>query len=73
MSEQERIRRQRQSEHDRFVREEECREISGLSRTTRWRLMKNGLFPKSRAITPWARGWLFSELMGWVQDREKAA
>ena len=73
MSEQERIRRQHQSARDRFVREKECREISGLSRTTRWRLMKNGLFPKTRKITPWARGWLLSELMGWVQDRKEAA
>ena len=55
--------------HDRFIREDEARKITGLSRTTRWRLERAGHFPKRRVISPNARGWLDGELMEWVRSR----
>ncbi len=54
---------------DRFIRERECREISGLSRTTRWRQERKGQFPQRRKLSDNAVGWLFSELMAWVNER----
>ena len=48
---------------DRIVRETECKAISGLSRTTRWRLEQSGDFPRRRRISPGLVGWLLSELM----------
>ena len=56
---------------DRIVREPECREISGLSRTTRWRLERKGKFPRRRKLSDNAVGWIFSELMAWVTARTK--
>ncbi len=54
---------------DRFIREPECAQITGLSRVTRWRLERRGDFPKRRQISPNAMGWLESELMSWMKAR----
>ena len=54
---------------DRFIREPECRRITGLSRVTRWRLERRGQFPKRRQISANAIGWLESEIQSWVEDR----
>jgi prophage regulatory protein len=54
---------------DRFIREPECREITGLSRSTRWRLERNGKFPRRRRISVGTTGWLASEIAFWVRER----
>ena len=51
---------------DRIIREEECRRITGLCRTTRWRKMKTGEFPQPVRLGVYARGWRLSEVMAWV-------
>ncbi len=58
---------------DRFIREAECEHITGLSRTTRWRLERKGQFPKRRAISENTRGWLASEIERWVAERAEAS
>ena len=57
---------------DRFVREPECRQLTGLSRTTRWRLEREGLFPRRRKLSRNAVGWRHSELLDWLQDTPEA-
>jgi prophage regulatory protein len=54
---------------DRIVREPECRQRSGLSRSTRWRLERTGLFPRRRHLSPGCSGWLDSELAAWITAR----
>ena len=54
---------------ERFVREPECRQITALSRTTRWRLERAGKFPRRRKISPGTIGWLRSEIAAWLADR----
>ena len=54
---------------DRIVREPECEVITGLSRTTRWRLEQSGQFPKRRQISPNVVGWFESEIQLWLQAR----
>ena len=54
---------------DRFVREPECKHITGLSRTTRWRLERAGLFPKRPQISPNAIAWLESTIQEWLRGR----
>jgi prophage regulatory protein len=51
---------------DRFVREPECQRITGLSRSTRWRLERARKFPRRCRISTGAVGWLLSELEEWV-------
>ncbi len=57
---------------DRFIRERECRELTGLSRTTRWRLERRGNFPKRRNISPNGVAWLLSEILSWQASRKAA-
>jgi prophage regulatory protein len=42
----------------RFMREPECLKLTGLSRTTRWRLEKVGKFPKRIKISQASIGWI---------------
>jgi prophage regulatory protein len=66
-------RRQRQSAHDRILRDEEVRDRTGLSRTTRWRLIKAEKFPKPVKLTEHAIGWRESSINEWLASREQAA
>lgn len=56
---------------DRLIRDAECRELTGLSRSTRWRLEREGRFPKRRQISENAVGWLASELNDFIKSRPK--
>jgi prophage regulatory protein len=57
----------RQRTRDRIIREAEQRELTGLSRTTRWRLSRNGEYPKQVKLTGHARGVRESELEAWLK------
>ncbi len=54
---------------ERIVRSNEAGEITGTSRSTRWRLEREGKFPKRVQISSGAVGWLASELQAWIQER----
>jgi len=53
---------------DRFIRETECKILTGLSRTTRWRLAKNGSFPKNYKISSGIRAWKLTDLRNWIDQ-----
>jgi len=57
---------------DRFIREQECRKLTGLSRSTRWRLERSGEFPKRRRLSSNGVGWLLSEIEAWQASRLNA-
>ena len=59
--------------YERFLREAEVKRITGLSRTTRWRLERCGQFPKRRRLSQNAIGWLESEIRSWMAARAEAA
>ena len=54
---------------ERFMREAEVRRITGLSRTTRWRLERRGAFPRRRQISPNGVAWLESEIRQWQAEK----
>ena len=54
---------------DRCVRETECKHITGLSRTRRWELEREGKFPKRIKLSERAVAWGLSDLMNWVEER----
>ncbi len=58
---------------DRFLREAEVRRITGLSRTTRWRMERRGEFPRRRILSRNAVGWLASQIEGWMAERAEVA
>ena len=57
---------------DRFVGEKECHQITNLSRITRWRLIKQGLFPPKARISPNRTAWRLSAILEWMNAREAA-
>ncbi|UGB04198.1 AlpA family transcriptional regulator [Leclercia sp. G3L] len=58
---------------ERTIREPECRQITGLCRTTRYMMEKDGTFPTRRKLGGRAVGWLLSEITAWQQNCTKAA
>lgn len=62
------------SQHEeRMIREAECRQLTGICRTTRYMMEKDGQFPARRKLGGRAVGWLLSEVSEWQQSRCKAA
>lgn len=53
-------------------REPKVKETTGLSKSTRWRLMKAGEFPQKIQIGPRAVGWRAEEIIRWFKDRGEA-
>ena len=58
-----------QEKNIRYLREPQVFDITRLSKTTRWRLEKNGHFPKRRQLSLNAVGWLENEINDWLQSR----
>ncbi len=55
-----------------FFSADELRRVTGLSRTTVWRLETEGDFPPRRQITTKRVGWLVSEVEEWAESRPLA-
>jgi prophage regulatory protein len=56
----------------RILREREVKHVTGLSRVTRWRLERRGLFPKKVRLTERCIGWQEAEIMAWLRSRSEA-
>jgi predicted DNA-binding transcriptional regulator AlpA len=56
----------------RILREREVKHVTGLSRVTRWRLERRGLFPKKVRLTEGCIGWQEAEIMAWLRSRSEA-
>jgi prophage regulatory protein len=58
---------------DEILRVKEVEEVTGLSRTTIWRLEKasDSDFPSRRKLGPGATGYLKSEIQEWLESRPK--
>ena len=53
-----------------ILRTESVLKATGLSRTTLWRLEKNGQFPPRRKLSARLVGWLETEVAEWVKNRQ---
>jgi len=53
----------------RFVRPEEVRQMLGVSKTTLWRMVQAGAFPRPVEITERNRGYLLDDVQAWMQAR----
>ncbi len=54
---------------DYFMREPEVERVTGLSRTTRWRLERAGEFPRKRQLSKNVKANLASEVKSWVAEK----
>jgi prophage regulatory protein len=52
-----------------FLRDPQVAILTGLSKSTRWRLEKFGKFPKRRQLSTKSVGWLASEIEDWIETR----
>lgn len=52
-----------------ILREQQVAQLTGLSRQTRWRMVKHGRFPKPVRLTGRSSGWLRSEVDAWIKAR----
>ena len=55
----------------RVIRQDEAIRLTGLSRTSLWRLERAGLFPPRRRIGRQAVGWLASDIDEWLATRPR--
>jgi prophage regulatory protein len=55
----------------RFIRPREVLEMIGVSRTTLWRMVKEGNFPKPVRISKGNAGYLLETVEAWMRTREE--
>lgn len=58
---------------DRYLCFKDVKALTGLSRSTVWRMENDGNFPARRQLTPKRVGWLESETSMWVESRAKVS
>jgi prophage regulatory protein len=49
----------------------QVRQLTNLSRTTRWRLERRGEFPKRVHLSPGRVGWRRDEIQKWIHSRSQ--
>ena len=54
---------------DRLLRRRQVEEITGLSRSSIYRLMQEGEFPRPVRVGPGAVRWKASDLAAWLESR----
>jgi len=54
--------------HPRLLRFPEVRERTGLSRSTVWRLERQGLFPRHRRVSANVVAWVEAEVSEWIRS-----
>lgn len=54
---------------DRAIRPEEATRITGMSRTSLWRLVRANQLPAPRELTTGTVFWLESEILDWLRSR----
>ena len=57
----------------RYLRIEDVSHITGLGKTTIYRLMKEGTFPESVRLLPKAVRWKSDEIQEWIKQTSKRA
>ena len=59
--------------YERLMRRPEVLTLCGLSRSSLYRMMSQGLFPKSVSIGARAVAWRESEVLDWVASRPRVS
>jgi prophage regulatory protein len=54
-----------------ILRDSQVKEITGLSRVTRWRLERDGQFPKRVQLGKRAVGWREDEIEAFIENRPR--
>lgn len=54
---------------DKIIRSKEVQELTGLSRTTIWRLEREGKFPARVPLTASNVGWRLTDVQEWIRKK----
>lgn len=54
-----------------ILRDSDLDRLTGISRTTRWRLERNQKFPARIRLSPNSVGWLEEEVLDWIASRPR--
>jgi prophage regulatory protein len=52
-----------------ILRLEDVKRLTGLGRTSIYKLMKDGVFPRSISLGPRAIGWRTGDIRTWLETR----
>ena len=63
---------QKQAAGERILREPRVLDITGLSRSTRFRLARANRFPHAVRLSENAVGWRESDIVRWIKERQRA-
>lgn len=55
-----------------ILRRRQVEELTGLARSTLYKLIKEGLFPVPVRLGSRAVGWRYKEIEAWIETREAA-
>lgn len=55
-----------------MLRERQVKDLTGLSRVTRWRMERRGEFSRKVQLSPRAVGWPECEVVSWLNERAEA-
>jgi prophage regulatory protein len=58
---------------ERFLSLPEVEHVTSLKKSKLYDLVRTGQFPRQRKITQRRRGWLSSEVEGWIQQRSQGS
>ena len=58
---------------DKIIHPRDLPSLTGLSRTTIWRLMRAGKFPKSFHLSSGRVGWKMSDVTDWMSSLQQGA
>lgn len=59
------------SSTNKIIRSKEVQKLTGLSRTSLWRLERSGDFPSRVSLGPGSVGWQLGEVREWLDTRQK--
>ena len=57
------------NDQERFIHDDECGRMTGLSKSTRWRMEKRGEFPAKVKLSPGRSGYRLSTVLAWMAAR----
>ena len=55
-----------------LLRRPEVEKLTGLPKSSLYRLMRQGSFPEPRRLSARAVAWLESDITAWIAEREKS-
>jgi prophage regulatory protein len=55
-----------------FISENDCQELTSLSRTTIWRMRKKGLFPEMVQISEGRKAYRKDQILEWIRKKSSS-